>query len=139
MSYDRPDRRVYIFTPHTFTGSQTYALRGPKGKAGRLIDWGVMGVTTAFAGGTNGKVSVGIIGTLEKYGSYLTIVGADNTAESVRSRYDPIADAASYAALAGSSGLDIAADVDVVVSALSASGGGEAGVGQPFCVIDWAD
>jgi hypothetical protein len=139
MSYDKPDRRVYIFTPHTFTGSEVYGLRGPKGKAGRLIDWGVMGVTTAFAGGTNGKVSVGLSGTLEAYGKYLTITGADSTGESVRSRYDPIADAASYAALVGSVGLDIPADTAVQVSALSASGGGEAGVGQPFCVIDWAD
>lgn len=140
MSYSLPNRQKYSFGPvAALTSDETYAMCGPKGKKGRLYDYGFEGVTTVFAGDTTKPtISVGVIGTLGAYGAIFAVGAiADNTAKSVRSTYDPVIDKTSFEALVLPG--TIPADTALVLSVVGATGGSAGGVGKPFCIIDWED
>jgi hypothetical protein len=137
VSYSKPNRIKYDFPVHTWTGSETFSVQGPKGKSGRLYDYGVYGVTTAFAGGTTTPVmSVGTPSDADAYGEEFDFgTLADNSGMSVRSTYAPSHATFDDYILAG----DIPKDQEVVVTCTAASGGGAAGVSTPFVIIDWSD
>lgn len=136
MSYDRPCRMTYTFGPYTFTADETFSVQGPKGKKGRLWDYGVTGVTTAFAGGTTTPMlSVGTPSDADAYGEEFDFgTLADNSGQSIRSTYYPYhASFDDYLLLTQV----IPADQEVVLKAIGATGGGAAGVANIFMVIDW--
>ncbi len=131
----------YQWGPVTWTSDVTHYIVGPTGKKGQLWDYGVMGVTTTFAGGTTTpSMKVGITGTLAKYGVLYdfgllaTTVGM----KSIRSTYAISASGYSTYILQT---LDIIATSTspVVVTCVAATGGGAAGVAIPFVDIKWED
>jgi hypothetical protein len=140
MSYDRPNRIKYSFGVHDFGGSadETYSVFGPKGKKGRIWDYGVEGVIEIFNGGSvTPKIAIGSPADHDAYGDDLVLHAlADNSATSIRILYDEIADAANFALYMLER--DIAANAEVVVSCIVATGS-PTGQGVPFVIIDWED
>ena len=142
MSYENPDRRTYVFPLFDYggaAGARTDRIRGPKGKTGRLIDYGVVGVQETFAGTTDATIAIGTTGDVDAYGNEFPL-GTDVTttlgSKTVQSTYDPIADAANWATYM----LDqsIPADVPILITNTEAITG-PAGQACPYVVIDWAD
>lgn len=137
MSYDARKFIKYARSAVTLTGAVTITGIGPKGKKGRLIDYGIEDISTTTAGAsTTPVVEVGLTGTLAAYGAAFD-VGALTApaAKSVRSTYkESDAGFATQMVLA-----DLPADTPILLTLVPASGGGAAGVGAPFMIIAWDD
>lgn len=138
MSYDNRSPQRYGASQVTLTSSdKTFAFIGPKGKKGRLLDYGIDGITTSTAGGTNTpQVKVGNAGTADAYGKAFD-VGALTapSSKSVASTYRPIDSSwATYMA-----NQDLPADTQIIITAVAATGSGAAGVGNVFAVVAWDD
>lgn len=132
MSYDNPNRIVYTFPSLDWGNNQSesFGIRGPKGKKGRLWDYGVIGITEAFSSDSM-TIAVGTATNADAYGEeFILNGGADNSARTVRSTYDERSD--EFKALMVDP--DLPADSDVVVTMTGASA---AGIGTPYVVIDW--
>jgi hypothetical protein len=138
MSYDNPNRQKYSFGNFDFGAGadETFSVRGPKGKTGRLYDYGVSGVIEVMNGGTvTPKVAIGSPSDPDAYGDELDLNAvADNEHKSVRSTYAETASGFTSLMV----GPDIAADAEVVVTCTGATGS-PTGQAVPFVVIDWAD
>lgn len=141
MSYDKPNRLKYSFGIFDFGGGadQTFYFRGPKGKKGRVWDYGVQDVTEAFAAGTNKpRISVGLASDLDAYGVQLDMgTLADDDAQSIRSRFTPAEIVATYVPM--TTAFDIPADTKVGLACVAGTGSGLTGMAVPFCIIDWDD
>lgn len=130
----------YHFSGIDFSGSDiTRTITGPKGKAGKLWDYGVTTVTTTFAGGTTTpKMEVGKSGTLAAYGvAYdfgllTTILGSKSP------RVDLQTDVTTWHSAAFVD-TDIPKDTIVYATFLAATGIGAAGIADMFMEIIWAD
>lgn len=138
MSYDARRVRRYDMDQITMTSSdKVRVFRGPKGKKGWLVDYGIDGISTTTAGATNTpKVSVGTVASAAAYGA-LFDVGALTApeAKSVASTYTPTDTSwATYM-----TNQEIAADTLVQLTCVAATGSGAAGVGNPFMLIAWDD
>lgn len=138
MSYENPNRHVYLFPVHDFgAGSGAVNLIGPKGKKGVLIDYGVQNTSEAFTDDTTGAlIAVGTAANPDAFGEEFDMVEcAASTGKTVRSTYtddeiyvdEVIVDRF------------IPADTIVRLTLTAPTGGTPAGIGQPFVVIDWAD
>ena len=134
MSYDRPNRIPYYFAHDFGDADQTYSIIGPKGKKGRLWDYGVHGVTEVFNGSSvTPKISIGSTSDADAYGDEIDLNAlADNHSTSARSLYKE--EAAGFAALMIER--NIAADAEVVVHIVAATGS-PTGQGIAFAIIDW--
>ncbi len=134
MSYDKPNRQKYAFYFDAGNnGNETWSIKGPKGKAGRLHDWGVEGVVEAFT--ADAQLSVGTAADPDAFGEELAFgVVAVDTMESVRTLYSE--QDSGFTALIGASGLDIPADTLVQ---LTLTDDAAAGMGTFFMIIDWQD
>jgi hypothetical protein len=135
MAYDNPRimRTTFPFT----NADATFAIaKGPKGKKGRLYNYGVYGVSTTFAGATTTPtMSVGTSGDHDAYGDefdFSTL--AAGTSKSIRSTYRP--EQAGFATYILNQG-ELPADTDIVAAWTAATGGGAAGVGIGFVDIQW--
>jgi hypothetical protein len=133
MAYDGP--RTKYTAPFASGAATVCGIRGPKGKAGLLYDYGVQGVTVALAGSTSTpKVQVGTTATPAAYGTAFDPGAlAINKGKSVRSTYTP--DQAAFDALLVNR--VIPADTDIELS-MVAGVGTPAGTGTMFCDIIWA-
>lgn len=139
MGYSNPDRRTYMFPLFDFGGGsdQSFKVIGPKGKAGRLIDYGVQDVQEAMNGDTlDPKIAVGTSSDPDAYGDEFTLSNADNVPSSVRSTYDPGADKTSFETYVLNDGI-IPADTVVYLTCSASTGANLTGQGMPFMVIDW--
>jgi hypothetical protein len=132
--YDNPNRIKY---PRFFdagnNGNETWTIRGPKGKAGRLYDYGVEQVTEAFV--ADCTLAIGSGSDPDAYGEELAFgaLAADDVL-SVRSQYDPIANKAAFDALMVNPA--IPKDTEVVMTLIDDT---TSGIGTFFCIIDWDD
>jgi len=140
MSYDNPNRMKYSFGLFDWgaAANEVFSIKGPKGKAGRLYDYGVDATTEIFAGSTvTPKIAVGTTSNPDAYGEELDLdaLAADD-ATGVRILYDEIADATNFNALMVDR--DIPADTEVYCTCTGATGS-PTGIGVPYVVIDWAD
>lgn len=137
MSYDKPNRQRYThFYDFGAGSSQAISIRGPKGKAGRLHDYGVFGTTEVFNGASvTPKISVGTPSAAAAYGAEIVLqaLPADD-ATSVRMLYNE--QDAGFATLMVER--DIPKDTEVHMVLTSASGS-ETGQGTAFVDIDWQD
>jgi hypothetical protein len=137
MSYDLGDLVRYSIIAGTFTSDVTRSFGpGPKGKKGTLVDVGFDGVTTTFAGATNGpQIEVGITGTLAAYVALWTpaLLVANQAGQSLRSTYRKTD--AGWATYMVNDVLP--ADTAFVVTVKAAAGGGAAGVGDAFVLARW--
>lgn len=133
MSYDNPNRITYTFPSLDWGNnvSEVFGIRGPKGKKGRLWDYGIVGTTEAFSGDIT--IAVGNADDADAYGEEFNLNGtADASAKTVRSTYDEAGDKAAFDALMVNP--DLPADTDIKITM---SGASAAGIGSPFVVIDW--
>lgn len=137
-SYDNRAPTRYSMDQITMTSTdKVRSFRGPKGKAGRLLDYGIDGISTTTAGATNTpQVSVGTAADPDAYGEEFDVgaLTAPN-AKSVASTYRPTDSGwATYMV-----NQTIPADTLVQLTCVAATGGGAAGVGNPFMLIAWDD
>lgn len=132
MSYDHPNRQKYAFYFDAGNnGNETWTIKGPKGKAGRLVDYGVEGVVEAFT--ADAQVSVGTAADADAYGEEIALgVVALEGVKSLRTLYDPIADKTSFDALLVQP--TIAKDTAVQLTVIDDA---SAGMGTFFMIIDW--
>lgn len=143
--YENPDRRVYVFPLYDYGGSagaRSDVVRGPKGKKGTLIDYGVCSVQETFAGTTPATISVGNASNADAYGEELSLGTTVTTAlgaYGVGQLYgdkpgDPTLKAARDALILNEGALP--ADTSIYVVSTEAATG-PAGQACPFVVIDW--
>lgn len=136
MSYDNPRlRQQYAWGPFTFTANETFSILPPKGMPGRLIDYGVTGVTTVFAGSTSTpQMAVGTPSDQDAYGEEFDFgLLADNHGKSVLSTYgEASAGAATFILNDGA----LPADLEIVVTCIGGVGT-PGGVATPFVLIHW--
>jgi hypothetical protein len=141
MGYDHANRVKYTFGVFDFGGGadETFSIFGPKGKEGRLWDYGVEGITEVMNGDTlDPQISVGTPSDADAYGEEFSLTtatyGADNNAVSIRSTYAPYHPTFDDYLLLTQ---EIPADGEVVLKCLAATGANLTGMGAPFCIIDW--
>ena len=141
MSYDNPNRQTYTFGNFDFGAGadEQFNFVGPKGKKGRIFDYGVMGTIEVMNGSsTTPKVSVGNSSSAVAYGSNLDINAlADNTAKSVRSTVRESVDG-SFTAYMTAASRTIPADTQIRVNCIGAAGS-PTGQAVPFVTVDWDD
>jgi len=137
MSYDRAKPIRYDIKQATLTSNATRTFIGPKGKKGRLLDYGIDGISTSTGGATNGpKVSVGTTGSAAAYGAAFDVgTLTAPSAKTVASTYHP--SEAGYSTYMVNQVLP--ADTLVQLSIVAAAGSGNAGVGDAFMLIAWDD
>lgn len=134
MSYDKPNRIAYHFPSLDWGNSvsENFGINGPKGKKGRLYDYGVIGATEAFTSASI-TIAIGTAANPDAYGEEFTLNGcADAASRTVRSTYDEIADATAFNALMVDRNLPADTTIQVTMTGAAA-----AGIGTPFVVIDW--
>jgi hypothetical protein len=132
--YDRPNRQKYAFQYDAGgTADETFTVQGPKGKKGRLVDYGVEGVTELFDAAA--QVAVGTAADPDAYGEEIAIGAlAVDGVKTLRTMYDPGKDKAAYDALVVQPILP--ADTKVVLSITKAT---TTGIGTFFMTIEWDD
>ena len=137
MAYDNPNRIKYT---HYFdfgaAADLNVSIRGPKGKAGRLWDYGVEGTTEIFAADTiTPKISVGTTSDADAYGDELVLTGlASQHATSIRMLYAEQDSGFSTYML----DREIPKDTEVYMGLIGATGN-PTGIGTAFVIIDWQD
>jgi len=134
--YDNPNRQKYTFAFNFGAAAdENFSIRGPKGKSGRVIDYGVEGVTEVFNGAsTTPKIAVGTTSDPDAYGEELDLNGvADNDYKSVRSTYAETS--TGFAALMVNP--EIPKDTEVYLTCTGAVGS-PTGIGNAFVIIDWS-
>ena len=140
---------MYIKAPtrHRFAGlhdfgadSGSFYFKGPKGKEGRLIDYGIEHITEAFTNdSTPGTVEVGTGSDADAYGKALDLgqaAVADGT-KSLLTTYRPGKDATAFNALLVQP--SIAKDTPVKVTLTAPTGGTPAGIAGVFVDVIWDD
>ncbi len=138
MSYDRPNRMKYSFGTFDFGGAadEVFVIKGPKGKEGRLYDYGVEATTEIFNGGTiTPKIAIGTSSDPDAYGDELVLHAlAVDTATGIRILYtEQDAGFATYMLAR-----DLPKDTAVYVTCTVATGS-PTGMGVPYVIIDWQD
>lgn len=141
MSYANPNRQVYLFPLFDYggaSGARVDKIRGPKGKKGRLIDYGVQSIQENFAGTTPATIAVGNASDPDAYGDELSLGTTAATAGglTVRSQYDPASNKTSFDALMLNP--ELPADTAIYVTSTEAVTG-PTGQACPWVVIDWLD
>ena len=132
MSYDHPNRIKYAFQYDAGnTANEEFVIKGPKGKAGRLWDYGVEGVTEAFT--ADASIAVGTSSDPDAYGDELSIgVLAVNTPKTVRTLYSE-QDAGFATQMVNR---EIPKDTAVYLTIVDDA---STGIGTWFAIIDWQD
>jgi hypothetical protein len=138
MSYDNPAHRATYTRFFDFGGSSgvvKFHILGPKGKAGRIYDYGVVGVEEVFNGGTiTPKISVGTDSDADYYGDEIVLhgVAVASGGKSLRNTYRE-----------DEAGFDttllipqVAADAVVCMHFVEATGS-PTGQATAFVTIDW--
>lgn len=130
MSYDNPNRQKFsVKFDAGNNGNEAWVVHGPKGKSGRLWDYGVEGITEAFT--ADCTVSVGTASDADAYGEEFPMgAAAIDTQRSVRSVYaEHDAGFSTYMVAR-----DIPADTPVHLTCVDDS---TSGIGNFFVVIEW--
>lgn len=121
------------------TAGEIYYVRGPKGRKGKLVDYGVHHVAEAFTADTlPAYVSVGTAADADAYGEELSMGTTALDAGSVSVRQST-RDEATIATYILDAGLTMPADTKVGLHCTAPTGGTPAGMACPFMIIDWED
>lgn len=133
MSYDRPNRIKYaVAFDAGNNGNESWAFTGPKGKAGRLWDYGIEGVTEVFT--ADASVAIGTASDADAYGNELALgtLAADYGTFSVRTQYaEHDAGFATYML-----DRELPADTKFVMTVVDDA---SSGIGTFFVIVDWQD
>lgn len=132
MSYDSPNRQKYAFYYDAGnTANESFSIKGPKGKAGRLWDYGIEGVVEAFT--ADASLAIGTAADPDAYGEELAFgVAAVDTVESIRTLYTEN-DSGFTTQMVNR---EIPADTLVQMTIVDDASTGQATF---FCIIDWQD
>lgn len=133
MSYDKPNRIKYaVEFDAGNNGNESWAFTGPKGKAGRLWDYGIEGVTEVFT--TGASVAVGSASDADAYGEELalTSLAADYGTYSIRSLYNEQDSGFSTQMV----NRELPADTKFVLTVVDDAA---TGIGTFFVIVDWQD
>lgn len=145
MSYDKPNRIKYSPGHHDFgAAGEVWAFTGPKGKKGRIYDYGVEGVTEAFTADTTAAlVSVGSVADADLYGDEISMLttAVDTGTRSLRTLFTAAEIATGIKDNVAGRLLEdqIAADAIFALHVVAPTGGTPAGMGIPFVIVDWDD
>ena len=137
-SYEKAPTR-YAFPGTDLGGSNaTLHIKGPLGKAGRLYDYGVEGLTEACAGSsTTPTIAIGTVADPDHYGNEFDVgaLAIASGTKSIRTTYLP-----TDTEFEGTYMLirDLPADTVVMVS-ITAATGTPTGTGVVFVDIVWDD
>ncbi len=133
-------RMHYMFPTLDFgSAGEDYYVIGPKGRKGKLVDYGVHHITETFTADTlPAYVSVGTAADPDAYGDELSMgtAAADSGSRSVRTMYRAASDIETYILDAG---LSLPADTKLRLACTAPTGGTPAGMACPFMIIDWED
>lgn len=133
-------RYYYQFGLHDFgNGGEIFLVTGPKGKKGKVIDYGIHHCTETFTATTlPAYVSVGTAADADAYGEELSMAtfAADAGSRSVMTVVNSPAERDTYMLAAS---LSLPADTAVGLHVTAPTGGTPAGMAQPFMIIDWED
>lgn len=130
MSYSNPDRRFYSFPAVNFGSGSAQSIKGPRGKAGRLIAIHASCTTLFTAVTTPGRIEVGTAADTDA--NALFVLGTLAATDAVASD-DGVTDTDAII------NADIAPNTQVEVTFVAPTGGTPAGVATVSVVIDWAD
>lgn len=135
MSYDKPNRQKYSFHFDAGNnGNETFSIFGPKGKTGKLHDYGVEGITEAFT--SQCQIEIGDGSDADAYGTALAMgAAAADTVKTVRTSYHPAINKSAFDALILPD-KSVPADGKVTMSVTDDSA---TGIGEFFMIIDWSD
>ena len=137
MSYDKPNRmRFTHFFDFGAAADETISIKLPKGKTGRLHNYGVYGVIEVMNGDSvTPKIAIGTTSDADAYGDELDINAvADNDAKSVRS--ENYENSTNFNALMIER--DLPKDTEIYMT-LTGATGSPTGQGTAFVDIDVAD
>tara|TARA_R110000868_G_C10962416_1_gene768667 strand:+ start:6055 stop:6462 length:408 start_codon:yes stop_codon:yes gene_type:complete len=132
-------KEKYAFAHDFGAGSNNYTFKGPKGKKGLLLDYGIEGVTETFNEVTTAAtISVGIAANLDAYGEEIDI---GSTATDTVGSLSALTEATSPTVLRSTYIVepDVAADVAVYIACVAPTGGTPAGIATAYVVIEWQD
>jgi hypothetical protein len=134
--YDATPTR-YSFGIHDFgAGSEEFSVKGPKGKKGLLVDYGVLSpVQTFTATTTAATVAIGTTADPDAYGDELSLGTLADKAGAKSVLTDTRPGTTAYDALMLNRSLP--ADTAVVVTCTAPTGGTPAGKAVPFVDIVW--
>lgn len=133
MSYDKPNFDTYIFPAQTLTADITLKVPIPTTKDGRVVDYGLVDVTTAVGGTGTATVTVGKTGELDRFGKALDVLGAAaGVGKTLRSTFT----GTDVDAYNGNSIKSDDGDVIITYNAPATTPTGEAAI---YCKINWAD
>lgn len=130
MSYSNPNRRTYVFPAVSYAADSAQSFKGPKGKAGRLIDIHLSATTTFNSVTTDGYTNIGTAADTDAYAHF---VQGDLAATDSVCGTDGVTDTDWLIAA------DIPADTQVEVTFVAPTGGTPAGVATVTITVDWAD
>ena len=134
------ERIKYSFGVHDFGASgEVFSFKGPKGKKGQLIDYGIEGITETFnAVTTAASVAVGNASDPDAHGEELSLgTSAADTVGTLSARTeatDPDNLRAAYIVEP-----DIPADTAIYMTCVAPTGGTPAGMAVPFAIVEWQD
>ena len=136
MAYDN-QATLYTFGTHDFgAGGEVFTVLGPKGKGGRLVDYGVMHPTEAFTTDTlPAYVSVGTVADADAYGDELGMgtLAIDAGGNSLLTTYRQSETGYATALIDPT----LPADTVVALHCTAPTGGTPAGIAIPFMKIIW--
>lgn len=137
QSYQKAPTRHWAVVDFGAVGNTLLHFKGPKGKAGRLYDYGVEALTEAFAGAsTTPMMSIGTVADPDHYGDefdFGALAIADGT-KSIRTTYKPTeAGFATYMLIR-----DLPADTVVMMTCVAATST-PTGQANAFVDIVWDD
>jgi hypothetical protein len=138
MRYDKTPTK-YTFPSTNFGSTSTLELRGPLGKRGRVVNYGVENITTTFTAVTlPGTMAIGVSGNTQAYGNNFSLgtAAADSGTKHVMGDF-PRGQPAYHNIIPEAN--TIPANTLVLVTCNAPTGGTPAGVGTPFVEIIWQD
>ena len=132
--------RVKHAFAHDFgAGDDNYSFKGPKGKKGLLIDYGIEGITETFNQVTTAAtVSVGLAANLDAYGEEIDL---GSSATDTVGTLSALTAATSPAVLRSTYIVepDIVADTAIYIACVAPTGGTPAGIATAYAVVEWED
>jgi hypothetical protein len=146
MSYDKPNRIKYTSGDvlDFGTAGEVYTFKGPKGKKGRIWDYGVEAILETFNSVTTAAlVSVGSVADPDLYGDEFDVEDAavDTGTVSLRTRFTAAEIEAGATANTAGMLLDpnLPADTIFALHCVAPTGGTPTGMAVAFVIVDWDD
>ena len=147
MQYREFNIQKYAFQHDFGAGGEVYSVKGPKGKKGTLLNYGVYGITETFSATvTAGMVAVGNGTDPDAYGEELSLgtSAADTVGEvsiDTLYRYDQVGGGAGVTDRDDYilNGGEIPADTVVYLTCTAPTNGSETGIATAFMEILWAN